>query len=222
MSFSTGLVDSFYDQHIKKFWQKATDQASLQILLVGTASTLAARPHDDAIYSSWNNDQKMSSAAADFGDHLGSGIPGLFIVGVQYWFDDNSNHAVSHARSLAWGTLSVQTLKYAFKRNRPGGSEDRSSFPSGHTTTSFATATSLTYAYGWKAALIAYPMAAFVASSRLAKGTHWFSDVVAGAFLGYWVGRAGFYKGQAPDQQKLVLFPDLGPEEIALNLTYSF
>lgn len=212
---------SFYDQQIKSFWQKGTDQESIQVLLAGTAVTLLTRPQDDQTYASWNNEQKMSSSAANFGDYLGSGVPGVLIVGLQYWLDAEASHAEAHLRSLVWGTVIVQGMKFSVGRNRPGESEDRHSFPSGHTMTSFATATSLTYAYGWKAAVIAYPMAAFVGASRLAKGTHWLSDVVAGAFLGYWVGRAGFYEYQIKNQ-KIIFSPALNPESVSLNLLYSF
>ena len=57
------------------------------------------------------------------------------------------------------------------------------SFPSGHTTVSFAIATTLAFYYP-RAALFLYPLAALVALSRVYLGSHYPSDVVAGAFLG--------------------------------------
>lgn len=191
-------------------------------MIVGAAATLTVKPKDDSTYSSRNNELKMNSTAVEFGDHLGSGLPSVLIAGFQYWLDEDSHHGESHLRSLAWSSVLVQTMKFSIGRSRPGGSENRQSFPSGHTTVSFTTATSLAYAYGWKAAVVAYPAAAFVGVSRLAKGTHWLSDVVAGVFIGYWMGRAGFYDYQLSHDQSLTIYPAVDPEESTLNLTYSF
>lgn len=222
-AFSSEL--SFYDYEIKQFWRKGTDATSLQILLAGTTATLLSRPNDDHFSQTWKDQQKMNTATVDFGDQLGSGVPSVLIVGFQYWLDQNKFHSDSHLRSIVWNTLIVQTMKFSIGRPRPGESENRQSFPSGHSAVSFATATSLTYAYGWKAAVITYPLATFVAATRVAKNTHWFSDVVAGAFIGYWVGRAGFYSVEEADDlnaTSYTIFPTLGPESTGLGLVYSF
>jgi membrane-associated phospholipid phosphatase len=57
------------------------------------------------------------------------------------------------------------------------------SFPSGHTTTSFACATVLAFLVP-RAAPFAYVLAAAIGYSRLYVGVHWPTDVVAGAALG--------------------------------------
>ncbi|WP_236113777.1 phosphatase PAP2 family protein [Maritalea mediterranea] len=57
------------------------------------------------------------------------------------------------------------------------------SFPSGHTTTAFALATAIYLLTGrWGA--LAYIGAVLIALSRIVDGVHYFSDVVAGTFLG--------------------------------------
>ncbi|MGZ3690936.1 MAG: phosphatase PAP2 family protein, partial [Pseudobdellovibrio sp.] len=116
---------------------------------------------------------------------VGSGLS----LAAQYYFDDNSNHWQNHARTIVWTTVTVTGMKYAFGEQRPGN-KNYEAFPSGHTAISFATATSLTYAYGYKAALIAYPIAALVGLSRMADDMHWASDVVGGAFWGVLMARA--------------------------------
>ncbi len=67
------------------------------------------------------------------------------------------------------------------------------SFPSGHSATAFAFAALLTFyvARPGRMALLALPLAALVALSRIAVGAHWPLDVLAGAAGGWVCGMAG-------------------------------
>ena len=87
-------------------------------------------------------------------------------------------------------------LKYSFNRERPfvtypypdimKKSDGKSpSFPSGHTSIAFATATSLTLAYPkWYIIVPSYTWASTVAYSRMELGVHYPSDVLIGALVG--------------------------------------
>jgi len=79
-------------------------------------------------------------------------------------------------------------LKVATQRERPDGS-DGFSFPSGHASTTFASATVLQRHLGLKAALPTYAIATYVAFSRLYEDRHHLSDVVFGATVGMIAGR---------------------------------
>ncbi|MEO5612561.1 MAG: phosphatase PAP2 family protein [Sphingomicrobium sp.] len=82
------------------------------------------------------------------------------------------------------GTFAVtEGLKRAFPEERPDHSNDKS-FPSGHTSTSFAAAASLEKRYGWKAGLPAHAVALFVAVARVEANKHFVHDVVVGAAIG--------------------------------------
>ena len=64
------------------------------------------------------------------------------------------------------------------------------SFPSGHTSVSFATATVVQRHFGWKAGAAAYGLASYVAASRIQEKRHFLSDVAFGATIGILAGRA--------------------------------
>ena len=78
-------------------------------------------------------------------------------------------------------------VKQATRRARPEGSGF--SFPSGHTTAAFASATVLHQHFGWKIGLAAYAVAAYVGASRIHDRRHYLSDVAFGAALGTVAGR---------------------------------
>jgi membrane-associated phospholipid phosphatase len=82
----------------------------------------------------------------------------------------------------------TEILKVAVGRERPNG-EDNKSFPSGHTSQAFAMASVAQQHYGWKIGVPAYALAGLMGASRIHEDKHWLSDVVAGAALGYVVGR---------------------------------
>ncbi len=97
------------------------------------------------------------------------------------------------------GTLLISSaitglLKYSIQRPRPYVTypdldnitpEDKYSFPSGHTSTAFALATSITIVYPkWYVAVPAYLWASSAAYSRMHFGVHYPSDVLAGALIG--------------------------------------
>jgi membrane-associated phospholipid phosphatase len=85
------------------------------------------------------------------------------------------------AEALAFG------VKQAGRRDRPSGSGF--SFPSGHTTASFAAATVLQHHFGWKLGIPAYAVASYVGASRIQNHRHYLSDVTFGAALGVIAGR---------------------------------
>jgi PAP2 superfamily protein len=78
-------------------------------------------------------------------------------------------------------------IKQASRRARPEGSGY--SFPSGHTTVSFASATVLQRHFGWKIGIPAYAIATYVGTSRIQNRRHYLSDVAFGAALGTVAGR---------------------------------
>lgn len=85
-------------------------------------------------------------------------------------------------------------LKFSIDRDRPfdtypdirqKASVDDASFPSGHTSSSFATATTLSLEYPkWYVIVPAYTWASTVAYSRMHLGVHYPSDILGGIITG--------------------------------------
>lgn len=81
-------------------------------------------------------------------------------------------------------TLGVTyALKYAVKKERPDRS-DMHSFPSMHTSVSFAAASFIQRRYGWKWGIPAYVVSTYVGWSRVYGKKHDWWDVAAGAVIG--------------------------------------
>lgn len=111
----------------------------------------------------------------------------------------NKDSASKQRAIIIGGTVIISSaitglLKYTIQRERPFVTypdinhitpEDSYSFPSGHTSTAFALATSVTIAYPkWYVATPAYLWASSAAYSRMHFGVHYPSDVIAGALIG--------------------------------------
>lgn len=91
--------------------------------------------------------------------------------------------------------VSADTNPRDFKFGKGFSGEDRSSFPSGHTTVAFAAASSVTSeaqriwpGHTWIVAPIMYGGATMVGLSRMYHNMHWASDVVLGAGIGTFSG----------------------------------
>lgn len=97
-----------------------------------------------------------------------------------------AHEAIIYATSLGIAAAVITPLKHWTHELRPDSS-NYYSFPSGHTTTAFASAEFLRIEYGHTSPWIAvagYAAATATAAFRLYNNKHWFSDVVAGAGFG--------------------------------------
>jgi membrane-associated phospholipid phosphatase len=123
------------------------------------------------------------------------------------------NTGLCIATGIALNTVMTIGLKYSINRDRPFTTypeikalelENTPSMPSGHTSSAFNIATSLTLFYPkWYVAVPAYTWATGVAYSRMYIGVHYPSDLIAGAILGsgtawltYYLNKKWFRKNQ--------------------------
>lgn len=119
---------------------------------------------------------------------------GMFITGLIKKDNSLKYNAIQVVGALAVSTVITEGLKYTIRRPRPyvtypyiqhKTTESDPSFPSGHATVAFATATSLSLHYPkWYVIAPSFLWATTVAYSRLDLGQHYPSDVIAGALIG--------------------------------------
>ena len=123
------------------------------------------------------------------------GIPtGMLLVSIINHDKKLQKQSFEVIGSLAIATVTTQLLKRIVNRPRPYESyndiypdefESGKSFPSGHTTTAFSTATSLTLTTKkWYIAVPAFAWVTSVGYSRMYLGEHYPSDVLMGAAVG--------------------------------------
>jgi len=83
---------------------------------------------------------------------------------------------------VATGVVTT-VLKESISEERPDESDNKS-FPSGHTSMSFAAAATLHKRHGWEVGVPAHLVAAFVGLARVKADKHFVHDVIAGAAIG--------------------------------------
>ncbi len=166
-------------------FRNLASQDTLTILAVGGLMAAALHPVDRAATTTLSGSntgflssgETIGSARLQFGSALAA-----FAVGRL----TGSPKLTAVGSDLVRANIVTQTLttgmKIAARRTRPDGTEF--SFPSGHTSVTFATATVLHRHFGWKTGVPAYAMASFVAASRVHEKRHFLSDVTFGAALG--------------------------------------
>ena len=163
------------------------DRNGLYLIGGSVAAVATAQPLDYSIRDTWMDHQRMPGSVSSVFDYVGQGYFGISIALGQLFLD--RNNGIFHSEALISTFLATSVLKNVNQRLRPDGS-DHFSMPSGHSSTTFATATALAYSYGPWIGVPSYLIAAATAASRWSDNRHWFSDTVAGAAVGIFWARA--------------------------------
>jgi membrane-associated phospholipid phosphatase len=203
-----------------------TTQENLVTVGVGLGAAAVAIPFDqDIAQSEFNSTLHEETALDQFFD------PGRYLGGslvqVGGAFATYGLGKVFHrpgvellGRDLVRAQVVTQSLtlgvKLLVRRERPDGS-NQASFPSGHASGTFATATVLQRHYGWTVGGPAYAVAGYVAASRLNEGKHYLSDVIFGAALGILAGRTVTVELA---RARFAVSPTLPPGGVGIQLTW--
>ncbi len=149
------------------------------------------------------------------------------------------------AEALVTSAVWTSALKYVTGRERPreiegsvadwtgpGGvfesehkGEGRRSFPSGHATGIWATATVLAHQYptGRIVPIVAYGTATAVSYSRMVVGAHWLSDVVVGGLIGYGCARqviGAHARAERPSRIHFLYQPAGDEQRVGLTMNF--
>jgi len=169
---------------------------SLIILGIGGAGALAVHPFDQRLTDDFRSSGTLDSFfepadVAGGGFVQDGGAAAVWLAGALSHSQRLKAVGEDLVRAQIVNTTLTQSIKFAADRRRPDGG--RWSFPSGHTSASFTTATVLERRFGWKAGVPAYAVAAYIGSSRLQANRHFASDVVFGAAIGIVAGRSATF-----------------------------
>jgi len=164
-------------------------------LILGAAgvASLAVKQDDPAITRRAFESVPLETAL-DLGNVIGNGAAqagaaiAVYGLGRAFHSTETSVLGADLVQAQIVNGLITQTVKYAVNRTRPDGG--RYSFPSGHSSATFATAAVLERHFGWRIGVPAYALASYVAASRLSENQHFASDVIFGAGIGIVSGRA--------------------------------
>ena len=151
-------------------------------------NTLRGINPDNPISPVWNNLSNTSK-------YISVGVPvGYFVAGLLHNNKALKQEAAYTAAAILLNTATTTLLKNVIKRERPYNTytgifpnkiESDYACPSGHTSSAFATATSLAISTKkWYVAVPAFAWSAGVGYSRIYLGQHYPSDVIMGAIVG--------------------------------------
>lgn len=164
-------------------------------IILGVAGGLSlGAHHNDVPFTRTLTGSRALDAVFEPGAPIGDGLTqaggalAIYVLGRATRRPRVSAIGAELVRAQVMNSVLTLGIKVSVGRRRPDGT--RFSLPSGHTSSTFATAAVLQRRFGWKAALPAYGLAALVAGSRLQENKHFLSDVIFGAGIGIVSGRA--------------------------------
>jgi membrane-associated phospholipid phosphatase len=160
---------------------------------IGAGLALAVHPQDRSAVralSANHGAEETLDAGAGIGDGFVQVGGAAVVYGVGEWLHRPAAASLGAdlVEAQAVAGMLTQGLKVSVHRVRPDGGNF--SFPSGHSSAAFATATVLRQRFGWPLGAAAYAGATYVALSRMSERRHYFSDVLTGAAIGIASGQA--------------------------------
>jgi membrane-associated phospholipid phosphatase len=172
------------------------------------------------------DDAKPFGDYGKVGEALGWGyLNGLYTLGHffygKYYASNENLEASEHMFKASFYTLLVTgTLKTFIHERRPGYPEDNTSFPSGHSSMSFAFASVVASRHGWAYGSVAYGVATYISVSRINDDWHYLHDIIIGMGIGasYGWGLKYLYNNGLPYQLTMLPMPRGGYAGITFDI----
>jgi len=237
-------LGSYFHATVETVIQPAHYKGSDWLIAGGIlASTALVYGNDQAIFDFF--DRQMSPSQGEqfskYSDAFGSGLLSVPLLGGMYLVGRSKDNCQLQEAALAGfqafllSAGAAYIVKSLSGRARPFSADDpylwtgpfsgNDAFPSGHTARAFAVATvvSAYFPDNFWVGFGAYGLATLTATGRLLSGEHWPSDVLAGAALGYFVGRGVLYyhkKKKSKSSSSFQLEPQIGFDSLGLVLRF--
>lgn len=165
---------------------------SALILGIGGGTAMLVHPEDPEINArlvghGWTKDVFAPGKVLGYGWFQAGVGAATYFTGVAINGPKTTHIGVDLLRAQIVTAALTEGLKVGTQRERPDGSNNHS-FPSGHASVTFASATVLARHFGWKG-YVTYAVSSYVAASRLRENRHYLSDVIFGAAIGTMAGR---------------------------------
>ena len=200
-------------------------QKNLKPLLIGSAVTLMVVPFDDEISE---RVQGSASDLDDIGDVVGrpmvvGAATGVLLLATPF-IDNQRYRTFAFSLGQAWilNNALAEAIKAAVNRTRPDGTDEHS-FPSGHTSSSFAWASVAAHYYGKAVGIPSYIVATLIGVSRIERGGHFPSDVVFGATIGIISGLTAVRGSEHfGERRRWALLPSVGPNHVGMAFHVQF
>ena len=208
-------------QAVRDHWRKTPSIQTVKWLEIPEGSTRRAMLETGEAQIAEVEVKDFPALAAD--GFVLAGVTGALLA-TSYSGENQKFRAMSF--SLAQGFIMTETIVHSIKlatdRHRPNG-ENKRSIPSGHTSSLFTYATVISHYYGSKAGIPAYAVATLYGLSRIEKRKHHLSDVVAGAALGYLIGRTVVkVTDRRATSKQMTLTPVIGQETMGVSLRWTW
>ena len=191
------------------------------LVSLGVGGALAGVSHhfDDEVFRKFAEPQEDTSVAVgrvigEAGVQFGAPAAAYFITRA-IGSEGGQQLSIMIVRTQMVNAVLTRGLKL-FPRARPyqqDATPGQGSFPSGHASASFATATVVQRKWGWKAGVPAYAAATFISVTRL-QNVHFLSDVTFGAAVGIASGLAINLPGPHP-----TVAPLIAPGVVGVSIT---
>lgn len=170
-------------------------------------------------YNIIHSQSKIERHIQEVGDVLQVAMP--ISVGLITITSDDKEGSWQFAKSFATNLAITYAMKYTIDKDRPGNVSHGMSFPSGHTSVAFNSASFIHLRYGWDKSIPAYALAGFVAYSRLHgegnKHDGW--DILGGIVVG--IGSSYIFTTSHKKEDIKITFSSQN-KEFLLGLQYNF
>lgn len=197
LRYLNALHENDYSYHWRLLVEDFKDMVKPSSMMVYGLAAVPSAPlwASEKMPGSW--EPTKGDPAFDFIDFFhGGGTPvavSWFLMARGHFLGDRRSGDVGYTifRSQLTATAFVRPMKWLIGRQRPDGG-DYLSFPSGHAITTFAFANIIDKEYGHGLGGLAYTYALLSCWARVDEKEHYWSDIVYGAIVGWWLGEISY------------------------------